>query len=362
MNKIKKIIVKLIFSAVLIAIIFGLNYLIKNPYVVEHVFARSITRFLSGSLALLTNMVPFSIGEIIVYLFVIFILITVIRIIKNLFKIKFLKAIKITLNTVNFLLIVVILNTVLNGVLYYREDSFKYLNIGEEVTLDSTLAKETAIYYVEYLKTASASLTRDEHNNVISPYTIEELNDIIAEEYKKLTTDNPYFSSTYNRVKPVQFSLGMSYLGIIGVYFPFTGESNINTKTFTYELPSTIAHELAHAKGVMKENEANFISYYICLTSNDPFLNYSGAMDAVNVMLGQLEETDYQEVVAMLPTEIRQEYSNATAYYKSYSGFIDELSRKINDLYLKQSGVVDGIKSYSRTATELASLYVYLNK
>ena len=41
-----------------------------------------------------------------------------------------------------------------------------------------------------------------------------------------------------------------SYLGITGIYFPFYAEANVNVNIPVNELPTTMAHEMAHAKGV----------------------------------------------------------------------------------------------------------------
>jgi hypothetical protein len=235
MKKIKTLIRKTILSIILLACIYGLNYLFTKPEIVENVFARGISRFINGSVSIISNLVPFSLAEVVIYLFTFYIVITIIRIIRNIFKLKLFKTYKLIHSTVNFLLLISIVSTVMMGALYYREDSFNYLGLTSEITLDDNLAKETAIYYVEYLKTASTGLERDENSNVISPYTISELNDMIAVEYKELSANNDYFASYYNRVKPVTFSLGLSYLGILGVYFPFTAEANVNANTFTYE-------------------------------------------------------------------------------------------------------------------------------
>ena len=41
-----------------------------------------------------------------------------------------------------------------------------------------------------------------------------------------------------------------------------------------------MAHEAAHHQGYYKENEANYLSFLACITSDDPTLRYSGYMRA----------------------------------------------------------------------------------
>ena len=56
----------------------------------------------------------------------------------------------------------------------------------------------------------------------------------------------------------------MSYANIGGMFFPFTMESNINVDNPFFVVPWTMAHELAHQCGFMREDEANFIAYLAC--------------------------------------------------------------------------------------------------
>jgi len=48
----------------------------------------------------------------------------------------------------------------------------------------------------------------------------------------------------------------MSYLGIGGVYFPFTGEANVNISMPHTSIPFTACHEMAHQIGFAREDEA----------------------------------------------------------------------------------------------------------
>ena len=56
------------------------------------------------------------------------------------------------------------------------------------------------------------------------------------------------------------FSRVMSAMNFTGVYFAFTGESNINVDAPACLIPSTIAHELSHQRGIASEQECNFLA------------------------------------------------------------------------------------------------------
>ena len=68
----------------------------------------------------------------------------------------------------------------------------------------------------------------------------------------------------------------MSAMNFTGVYFAFTGESNINVDAPACLIPSTIAHELSHQRGIASEQECNFLAVLASTTSGDPVYEYSG--------------------------------------------------------------------------------------
>lgn len=118
-----------------------------------------------------------------------------------------------------------------------------------------------------------------------------------------------------------------------------------------------MAHEMTHAKGVSRENEANITAYVLCIRSRDVYLCYSGLMSAAAVTLNALPEEDFKTLYDRLLPQIQQEYRNASEHYDKYEGIIDEISEFFNDLFLKANGVQDGTMSYGRTVESLVELY-----
>lgn len=108
---------------------------------------------------------------------------------------------------------------------------------------------------------------------------------------KNLAQRFPELSGYYPKPKPVLFSKGMSYLGITGIYSPFTLEANYNHDIPPYLIPFTMCHELAHLKSFMREEEANFIAYLACRDSSSIEFQYSGAVNALAYTLNALYKT-----------------------------------------------------------------------
>lgn len=79
----------------------------------------------------------------------------------------------------------------------------------------------------------------------------------------------PCLAAPAVRAKPVLLSRLLSYIRYTGFFFPYTAEANLNADLPACLLPSTIAHELTHLRGVAREDEANFCAVVACMESDD---------------------------------------------------------------------------------------------
>ena len=167
----------------------------------------------------------------------------------------------------------------------------------------------------------------------------------LAEQYPVL--DRPFYSEP----KPVLASGLMSDAGIAGMFFPFTMESNINVDNPFFTVPWTMAHELAHQCGFMREDEANFIAYLACVRTDDALMRYSGLLLAYDHSIAALSKTDPEraaEVRAGLPAAVQRDLAERTQFWDEYEGAILEASQSMNDAYLKANSQTDGLRSYGR--------------
>ncbi|MCE7056930.1 DUF3810 domain-containing protein [Algoriphagus sp. AGSA1] len=141
----------------------------------------------------------------------------------------------------------------------------------------------------------------------------------------------------------------MRKMGILGIYFPFTGESYIDPSLHALEKPFTVAHEMAHSYGVTDEGEANFIAWVICTNSDDPLLRYSGQLRLLNYQLSdyyRMAPEEYREWVKTLDRGIRNDMVSIRKASEAIKAYSLELSRKTNDVFLKTQGVKAGVNSY----------------
>lgn len=179
--------------------------------------------------------------------------------------------------------------------------------------------------------------------------------------YYRLQDKYPELGGSYSQAKPVAMSLVMSWFQIWGMYSPYTYEANINTMIPKAMLPSTIAHELAHKRGFAREDEANFISFLTCINHNDEAYQYSGYLLAFINIRNALARTDREKaavITAGLDKKVTGHIDEITRFNLKYKGVLDELSGKINDLFLKSNSQTDGVLSYGRMV-DLIAAYRY---
>lgn len=152
----------------------------------------------------------------------------------------------------------------------------------------------------------------------------------------------------FTQPKPVYFSGLLTRLGISGFYFPFTGEPNYNADAPDFQIVFSMAHEMAHQRGVARESEANFVAYLVCVNSRDPFVRYSGYRNGLGVLseLYGREPEKARKLAAQLGAGYREDSRRAAQFWAKSAGAAGALSQRINDLYLRANRVKSGVEDY----------------
>lgn len=182
----------------------------------------------------------------------------------------------------------------------------------------------------------------------------------VQNAYQAVAGEYETLSGYTAKPKPVLFSKAMSYLDITGVYTFFTFEPNVNVDAPHFWIPSTMAHELAHFKGYMREDEANFIAYLVCSASGNRELDYSGVILALvhsSNALYSADKDQYWAVMETLSPGVKRDLAANSAYWQSFEGPVAEVSSRVNDAYLKSNRQESGVKSYGRMVDLLLAEY-----
>ncbi len=193
----------------------------------------------------------------------------------------------------------------------------------------------------------------------VMPYSLEEMNDKLLAAYDTVSDQYSFIPRLRSRVKPVVLSEPWSYTHITGVYTYFTGEANINVNFPDYTIPFTAAHELAHQRGIAREDEANFVAFLVCINSDDPYIRYSGYLNMYEYVANSLYSADpeaFRQVRNTLPAAVRQEMVAYSKFFDKYrDNVVADVSEAVNDTYLKVQGT-EGTRSYGMV-TDLAVAY-----
>ncbi|MGI6066680.1 MAG: DUF3810 domain-containing protein, partial [Bacillota bacterium] len=170
----------------------------------------------------------------------------------------------------------------------------------------------------------------------------------------------PQLGGDYSPAKEVFLSEALSYAGLSGIYFPFTGEANFNRAMPDVMLPNTICHEMAHQRGFAREDEANYIAFATCRSHPDVDFQYSGTILALNYVLRAVHISDNKAVerlMAKCSPGIKKDLQDTAQFWSKYEGPVERLSHDVNNLYLKSNHQKDGVASYGRMVDLLIADY-----
>lgn len=222
---------------------------------------------------------------------------------------------------------------------------------------------ETAKLLVEHAAEFTDDVMYPEGTYSSMPYTFEEMNDKLNEAYKSLCKKYDGVDNITTRSKPVILSPLWTYTHISGVYSFFTGEANVNTNYPDFVIASSAAHEMAHQRGVVTEDEANFVAFLVCIESDDPFLQYAGYMDMCNTFMSSLASASgelYGKLWGEMLEEIRGDFSAYSAFFDKYrENVAADVSDAVNNTYIENHNQPAGVKSYGLVVDLVVSYMLY---
>jgi len=336
----------------------------KSNFFAEQIYALRIYKWLSQIVSLITGLIPISLAEISVILIPVVIIVLICRLVVRMIKDKSRWMIHLAKAAINLLVagsVLLFAFTMLGGLNYYRYSFSYYSNL--EIK-DSSLEE---LYGLTKLLANQANELRsriplEDENGVfklsVSKYKLAREADLAM---RSLSEDYPVLSGRYGPPKPILLSALMSYTETTGIFIPFTMEANVNVDIPDYSIPFTMLHELAHQRGFMREDEANFIAYLAGDASDNIELMYSSTMHALitagNALYRQNSEM-YFEIRSLYSEGVVKDLKANNEYWAKYEDtVVSTVSTKLNDTYLKVNAQADGVKSYGRMLDLLLAMY-----
>ncbi len=356
-----KRVLPLLLPLIIVLVSVGISLLSRNVQEFADWYNQWIYPIFMNVIGRISNLIPFSLVELTLYGLILLIVSSIIYAIYKIVK-KQRKVTEVLLGGVkktSWLVAVLYLMFVLLCGINYHRTSFATLYEFQDRAYTVEELEQISELFVKRINeiNESRALGRLEDGT----YTITRQDIVEA----KLTLRNigqtyPVLQGYYPNPKPLLFSEILSYQQVSGIYVPFTVEANYNADMESYAIPFTVIHELAHVKGFMKEEEANFISFLACTNSSNIKYEYSGYMYGYSYVIKELRKMDqnaYQRIIKLLGDEANEDYRRGIKFWNQYKGAVATISTKVNDTYLKANAQPAGVKSYNHVVGLITASY-----
>lgn len=347
-----------IIAAVSAALIL-LHLLTRDNHALMVWVSERLVRPAHRALAVLNDHLPFSVAELLIGLAVIAVLVyiiyTIIKLIRCGGRLKRLYAAVINLLAAG--LAVYAGFCMLWGVYYYGNDFMTRSGLKNDNISVEQLETVTE-YFAALVNEYSSQVPRDADGNYVADCDaiLRRSNEVYANVEETL----PCLSGPAVRAKGVYFSRVMSYTDFTGFFFPFTAEANVNTDFPPALFASTVAHELAHQRGVAKEQEANFAAVLASLEYGDAEYCYSACMLAYTHLGNALYSADYdawKSIYLTLNEDVRRDFAANREYWAQFETPVQKVSNTVYEGFLHSYDQTMGLKSYGACVDLLVNYY-----
>ncbi len=304
----------------------------RYPNFVERVYTQGLYPKLTRGFTSFTGLFPFSISELVLYLFAVGVLALVFDTIRrrewkrNLVGLVRMLALGVTWFYVSW------------GLNYSRQPIDAQLHL-PETPADSLTLRANVLWSLQ--NTNALWRPAPEWN---MPALDREIESCYRRVYERLPIKlMPGLRRPKFLLAPALFN----YTQTSGMFGPFFHEVHLNSELLTLELPFVLAHEKAHQMGFARESEANFLAVLVCLVSADSAINYSGHFALVGKFARLATQfSDGEALVKTLRPEVKADFKAVRARYQKYAGPISEFSSATYDAYLKANQIKVGVENY----------------
>jgi hypothetical protein len=324
------------------------------PEFVERFYSNGLYVFISKISRLTLGKIPFSVGDLIYGILILYLLKSIWNGRKT-WKKEWKNTI---LKMLSILSVVYFLFHFLWALNYYRQPLFEKMKIERDYT-DADLLTFTKQLIVK-TNEIQTQIIKNDSLKVIFPYSNEQVFEMNLNGYKKLSNEYPFFEYTNPSIKKSLFSLPLTYMGFGGYLNPFTNEAQVNYLMPMYNSPTTNCHEMAHQMGFASESECNFIGYLASVKNENLYFQYAGYSFALRYCLNNWyarDEKVFDELLKTVHPGILKNYKESEDFWKQYDTFIDKGFHIFYDNFLKMNQQKDGMESYSKFVNLMVNYY-----
>jgi len=353
----KSLVIKCRRLFVLSFIAIGIKLFSLFPDAVEKYYATGIYPRIASLQRAALGWIPFSFGDLLYGLAIIWLIIQLVRLIKRALNRtadrRYLR--QVALRFIGYTLGVYIVFNILWGLNYNRRGIAYQLQLKTE-----RYSKEELVAVTEELALKL---------NALQPLSLPDREKLKRKKYLFAQTVNAYgllslerseFDYVFPSVKPSIYSYLGNYLGFTGYYNPFTGEAQVNTTIPGFARPFTACHEVGHQLGYAKENEANFAGYLSASASSNKAFQYSVYFDLyayAGRYLYMVDSMTFKTVNQLLSPAVKQDREELRKFFSRYSSPLEEAIDRLYAQYLAANEQPSGKMSYNEVVALLIAYY-----
>lgn len=234
------------------------------------------------------------------------------------------------------------------GLNYYR------LPLHKNLDLDADYTTEELIYVTEKLIQKSnqihLEITKNDTLKVNIPYTKSDILKLAPLGYKNLEQVFPDLEYHPKSIKKSLFSYPLTYMGFSGYLNPLTNEAQVDGLIPIYKFPTTTSHEIAHQLGYAAENEANFIGCLAAINHDNIYFRYTGYTFGLRYCLNEIYKRDaclFDDMVADVNKGVLKNYEEVRLFWEAHQNPAEPYFKIFYSNYLKANKQSKGMESYS---------------
>ena len=335
------------------AVVYGIYRLaFAFPWLTETIYSRNIYPFLARFFSSLTCWFSFSLAEVLLYLFAVSVVFFVVYIICAFFRPKGLKLFSIAKRILSFLIMLCMLY---NCFILFWGLNYARMPLADSMGLETrSYSEEELAELCEILVERTNASRENVSTTADGVFTLSHSREYyqkkVSEIYEAVAPDYMNIGVT-SQVKGVMTKNLLSSTLTYGIFSPFTYEANINLQMPDLYFPAVALHEFAHLQGFAREDEANFIAWYLGYQSEEPEFIYSANVYALRYALNALSAAspqEYQRIYEKLDEGVKLDYQQNSQYWDQFETDFSEQSQEVYEKYLSYNGVEDGMQSYGR--------------
>jgi hypothetical protein len=196
-----------------------------------------------------------------------------------------------------------------------------------------------------------AGLGEDEHGVFRARLDHDGLRAAVSAAYAQAGSEEPLLAGPAPLLRFALASPLMTACGISGIYSPFTAEAHVNAEQPDAQLGFNACHEVAHARGLAREDEANFLAWRVGADAREPELAYAANLGALRLVFAALDMHALLELHGELGRGGLRDLRAIDEFWNPRTRVartVRQVSNRVNDTYLKSQGQPQGTHSYGR--------------